>query len=71
MKSVKSQIEGRCRAAGIARPDNGKAPLGAIVWEGPSLWDGEPPIYIGPENVREVSRSAIARHFLGELASYL
>lgn len=41
-KSVKAQIAARCRARGISRPDNGEAPTGAIIWEGPSAWDGEP-----------------------------
>ena len=41
-KSVKAQIAARCRVRGITRPDNGQTPTGAIVWEGPSAWDGEP-----------------------------
>ena len=40
--SVKAQIAGRCRARGITRPDNGQTPTGAIIWQGPSAWDGEP-----------------------------
>ena len=40
-KSTRAQIETRCRAHGILRPD-GKAPQGVTVWTGPSLWDGEP-----------------------------
>jgi len=41
-KSIKAQIAARCRACGITRPDNGKAPTGAIIWQGPSAWDSEP-----------------------------
>ncbi len=41
-KSIKAQIAARCRARGIRRPDNGQAPTGAIIWQGPSAWNGEP-----------------------------
>lgn len=41
-RSIKAQIAARCRARGIRRPDNGKAPTGAIIWQGPSAWDDEP-----------------------------